>query len=354
VNGFDGSCSNLSKSWMNATTGNYSCIVNFTSNLLITPGIALVQNITIPVKDVVYVFPDFSNSSNGAGVIVLFIIGLLLGAFFIFNIIAIVKNRGNINIIRRRPVFLYIQNIGCIILLLCIFVTIGTPTSTTCYLQLIFLLIGFDLFYLPFLAKALRLYIIFNFDLTRKIKLPDWNLLAIVAVFIFIDCALLIAWFVVYPINTKSAYFGTDTNNLYYYLSCDLNEGFLIGLMIYKVILCAIVWIITDLASQVVFQVSQLSKERRRKIRKLNDAVDMKFGITFTFILLTIILMILLVIQTNPINTFIGISITVYIAILIPMAKIMYSVMKDLYGPNTNTSTGVTLEGQKSSTHTKS
>jgi len=256
------------------------------------------------------------------------------------------------NIIRRRPIFLHIQNFGCLVLLLSIFVTIGYPSSITCYLQLIFLLIGFDLFYLPFLVKALRLYIIFNVDLTKKLKLPDWNLLAIIAFFIFVDCFILIAWFVVYPVPTKSVFFLTDVNSNYFYLSCNFNEGFLIGIMIYKVILCAIVWIITDLASQIVFKVSQLSKERRRKIRKINDAIDMKFGITFTFILLTIILMILLVIQTNPLNTFIGISITVYIAIFIPMGKIMYSVVKDLAGPDTNSA--ITKETQNTSIGGKS
>jgi hypothetical protein len=345
VNGFDGACSNVSKSFMFSTTGNYTCIPNFTSSLLATPQLILTQNITIPVKQLVYVYPAFSQDASAT---VLFIIGLVLGIFFAFNIVTVFLKRKDINIIRRRPVFLHIQNFGCIILLLSVFVIIGYPTSTTCYLQLIFLLIGFDLFYLPFLVKALRLYIIFTFDLTKKIKLPDWFLLGIISCFLFIDCFILIAWFIQYPITIKSALFLTDSNNIYYYLSCNLSEGYLIGIMIYKVILCAVVWIITDLASQIVFKVSQLSKERRRKIRKMNDAIDMKFGITFTFILLTIILMILLVIQTNPINTFIGISITVYIAIVIPMSKIMYSILKDLSNPSTNTAATIETGGKSS------
>jgi len=125
-----------------------------------------------------------------------------------------------------------------------------------------------------------------------------------------------------------------DKNYTYYYF----NNGFLLGVLIYKTVLCALVWIVSDLSAQIIFKV-KLDKERKKRFRKVNDAVDIKFGITFTLIVLVLVLIVLLIVDTTPLNTFIGLCFTIWISTTVPLGCIMYYVYKDLIEDKEPTST---------------
>jgi len=276
----------------------------------------------------------------------LFIIGLIIGVAILASGIAVLYHSRKIPILNRRPLFLVTKHFGCLVLLLSVFVSIGLPSATTCYLQLIFLILGFDLFYIPFLVKAIRLYALYKMDYTRLVRIEDWHLYSIVVGFLFIDCFIMIAWFVVYPINTIQTYFDTDIANNYYYFGCDADKGFLIAILVYKTIICAITWIISDLSSQIGLRLPD--KRRRQALKKINDASEIKFGISFTLILLVIVLMVLLVVTATPVTTFIAIAITVYIAMVVPLSPIMYITFKDLARNNleANPTTNSTMNSE--------
>jgi len=212
-----------------------------------------------------------------------------------------------------------------------------------CYTQMVFILLGFDLFYLPFFVKALRLYILFSVRCDKQISIRDRLLYCSIAVFILLDSVILIAWFLSYPISVQKIPFDSNSDYNYYYLSCLFNHGFLLGVLIYKTVLCAVVWIVSDMSSQIVFKV-KFDKERKKRFRKVNDAVDIKFGITFTLVVLVLVLIVLLIVETNPINTFIGLNFTIWFATVIPLGLIMLYVYKDLlYNEKQNKITTATV-----------
>jgi len=122
--------------------------------------------------------------------------------------------------------------------------------------------------------------------------------------------------------------------------------------LIYKTVICAIVWIVSDMSSQILFKV-KFDKERKRSFRKVNDAIDIKFGITFTLVVLDIVLIVLLIVaDTNPTNTFIALNFTIWIATGVPLALIMFYVYNDLIDSKStseNTTTPNSPSAQKES-----
>jgi len=298
------------------------------------------ENVVLYPKEDSYDYVAFSQS---AVVTVLFIITVLISAVMFFNIIIVIMYKDQKDIDLRKPVFLVCQNVGAIILLSSNYFSIGFPTTTYCIAQMVFILIGFDLFYIPFFVKSLRLYILFTVSLDQQISIRDYFLYACIAIFIFLDSIILVAWFISFPITVDRKFFLTDDSYNYYYVSCTFNNGFLLGVLIYKTVLCALVWIISDLSAQIVFKL-KMDKKRKRWFRRVNDAVDIKFGITFTLVVLVIVLIVLLMVNTNPKNTFYALCITIWISTAVPLGLIMYSVFKDLRTPpenqNSTSSTG--------------
>jgi hypothetical protein len=226
---------------------------------------------------------------------------------------------------------------------------IGIPKELTCYLRIVFILLGFDLFYLPFLVKAFRLYILF-FARDKKYVIRDVMLYLIILAFILVDCFFLIAWFIGAPVKIDRVLDNSNDRYNFYSVYCKDNHGFLIGIIIYKTVLSAIVWIVSDMSEQIILQVD-FGATKKHKLKKIHEASDIKFGITFTFLMLITVLIVFLVLKTAPINTFIGINLTIYIAILIPILRIMNSIFQDLSKPSINTSTPSTTS-TTSSVHT--
>jgi len=308
--------------------------------------------VVIPVKEDFEIYV----SIDKAVVMVLFIITVLISTGMLLNAIIIAINRNQKDIKLRHPIFLICQNLGAIVLLSSNYFSIGYPTTYYCYAQIVFLLLGSDLFYLPFLVKALRLYILFTVSFNKQISIRDRLLYSSIAVFIILDTIILISWFLTFPISILRTPFGSTINVNYYYLSCQFNHGFLLGVLIYKTVLCAVVLIVSDMSAQIVFKV-KFDKERRKRFRKVNDAVDIKFGITFTLVVLVLVLIVLLIVETNPINMFIGLNFTIWFATLVPLGLIMLYVYKDLLsGKNKNktTTTGSTGTGTGSSVQKES
>jgi len=263
-------------------------------------------------------------------VIGFFIITVLISIGLLVNIVIVIINRDQKDISLRHPVFLVCQNLGGIILLSSNYFTIGYPNTTYCYTQIVFLLLGFDLFYMPFFAKSLRFYILFTVSIDKQVAMSDRLLYASIILFIVIDSIILMAWFLSTSVSIYRDQYDSDGLNNSYYLSCDFTKGFLLGVLIYKTILCGLVWIVSDLSSQILFKV-KLEKERKRSFRKVNDAIDIKFGITFTLVVLDLVLIVLLIVaDTNPTNTFIALNFTIWIATGVPLGLIMFYVYKDL------------------------
>jgi len=281
-----------------------------------------------------------------------FIITVLISIGMFFNIVIVVLNREQNDVSLRHPVFLVCQNLGAIILLSSNYFTIGNPWEPYCYTQIVFLLFGFDLFYMPFLAKALRLYILFTVSFDKQVAIRDRLLYASIIVFIAIDSIICMAWFLSTPVSIYQSQYDSDGLITSYYISCGFTKGFLLGVLIYKTILCAIVWIVSDRSSQIVFKV-KFDKERKRRFRKVNDAIDIKFGITFTLIVLVLILIVLLIVaDTNPTNTFIALNITIWIATGVPLGLIMFYVYTDLMNPKSpeeTTASSSTTDAKKTS-----
>jgi len=203
--------------------------------------------------------------------------------------------------------------------------------------------------------KALRLYILFSASLDKKISIRDYQLYLSIVVFVLIDSFILIAWFISAPIKVDRIPYYSDKRYDYYYVSCLFDNGFLLGVLIYKTVLCAVVWVVSDLSAQIIFKV-KLDRERKKRFRKVNDAVDIKFGITFTLIVLVLVLIVLLIVDTVPLNTFIGLCFTIWIATSVPLGCIMFYVYKDLiiekedYTTSTGTSTGKEKDSSSAST----
>jgi len=297
---------------------------------------------------------DYTNFNNPV-VMVFFIITLLISIGMLMNIVIVVINREQNDVSLRHPVFLVCQNLGAIILLTSNYFTIGDPQTSYCYAQIVFLLFGFDLFYMPFFAKALSLYILFTVSLDKQVAIRDSLLYASIVEYIVIDSIILMGWFLSSPVSINSVQYDTIGVENSYYLSCGFTKGFLLGVLIYKTVLCAAVWIVSDRSSQIVFKV-KFDKERKRRFRKVNDAVDIKFGITFTLVVLVLVLIVLLIVaDTNPTNTFIALNFTIWIATGVPLGLIMFYVYQDLIEPKDHeeTSKSATTTGDKSSSAQK-
>jgi len=273
-------------------------------------------------RDVIVIYVNFSSLTTYVLVLVTCVFGTGI-IYLVVNII--IRRKKNEKIVSNNFGFTLTTLLGALIILCTIIPLIGYPSNIGCHFQILLIIIGFNLLYLPQLFKAIRLLILFTSpDLNERIAITDLRLSVYIGIVLLIDLLYLLVWFLVSPMAAE-VLVQVDTEELYQTVvrcNSSYNYIFLLVLSIYKTIFCLAGWIISDKTAEINLQRS--TEETSKRIKDINDAPQVKLSLTLTFITLIIITMVLLVLNTGPLNLFLCIMIAIYIIVAIAVGSIIY------------------------------
>jgi basic membrane lipoprotein Med (substrate-binding protein (PBP1-ABC) superfamily) len=316
------------------------------SNFIIYP------TVVIPEKTIEYIYID----SAKTWVATLFLIlDLIVISYFLIPIIYLIIAgiRDYEKMLNRNGDFLIISFFGAIILVIGSIIIFGTPLVWKCQAQLALISLGFDLFYLPFFTRILRVLIIKTFAVGREIVIKNHVLHLITGFVVIFEIGYLVIWFSISPLEITKILISNTTQAESYYLDCGYQDNnntigttFLLISVFFKTFLSLACWIISDFVSSIGDKIAGWDKERKKRFKNVTNASELKITVVLTFIILNILAMCLLAIATNVITKFVAISITIYVFVISCTITIIITLFKPLvYGEKKEVQSSKKREG---------
>jgi len=215
-------------------------------------------------------------------------------------------------------IFLLISFFGAICLIIGSIIILGSPEAWKCQAQIALLSIGFDLFYLPFFTRIVRIFILKRSAwVGRETVIKNYWLYLIIGIVVVFEIGYLCLWFALSPLYIQSIFVSNTTAVVTYYLDCAYQNNtagntFLLISVFFKTMLSFVCLVFSDIVSTIGYKMKTWNKERKEKFKAITNASEIKVTVVLTFIILDILAFCLLVIATTVITKFIAISLTIY------------------------------------------
>jgi len=225
---------------------------------------------------------------------------------------------------------------GGILLLCSTYASIVKPSTASCYVNILLIVYGYDLFYTALFIKAYRIYVLWNTNLAKEVKISEIGLFFYILISVVIDSIIVILWILISPL--KDAYFlDTDkSKDFYNYYNVECSSGpegydiiFLSILFIYK--------ILTILAGAYISRGirnigTTLHGENKKRVKRANDSYDIEFAVfNIFFVGITCLFIFILLKSRDSVTVFYITNIMIYCTVIPTFTKIFMSIIKDGY-----------------------
>lgn len=342
---------------------NGTCITEPTTTWWNNSNFILSPIVVIPPKILTAVYVDF-DKTNAAPILLFFNIVAII--YFLIPITTICIGLGQHSCSpssfgKNSADFLLTSFFGAIVLVIASIVSIGIPSVWRCQSQIALISIGFNLFFLPFFVRTVRIFAIkLGAKRQKEIIIPSKAMHGFVWFMVLVEIAYLIGWFYTAPLELgRIAITNTSTEETFY-LDCVhsdpvVGNKFLLVSVFEKFIFSFVCLLLSDKILLFGVGMSSWTKEKKEKYAELTNASEIKAIVVATFVLLDIVSICFVVLSINVISKFIALSVVVYVfTILCPINITITLFSRLIAGDSILDSLSSAKSKGTSSTHTNS